>query len=77
MVGYNQEVSFMLINMNQMEEICCADCKKPLYAVPNDKGGYRFEGCHCKNKTEFVLPRCIMLGAQGGQMFFYREKLQA
>jgi hypothetical protein len=65
----------MAIDMSNMEEICCPDCKKPLLAVhnPDSPDFYRFQGCPCGRK-EYTLPKCVMFGIGGGPLFFYKEK---
>jgi hypothetical protein len=66
----------MALDLSEMEEIVCPDCKKPLFAIPNQDNPkrYSFQGCHCEYKMVFALPRFILFGIEGGQMFLYNKK---
>jgi hypothetical protein len=70
-----KQAAKMPIDLSNMEEICCPDCKKPLFAVldPDNENYYKFEGCPCARR-EYTLPNCVMFGVGGGPLFFYKEK---
>ena len=64
-----------MLDLREMDELCCADCGRPLIAtvVGPDPNKAAFYGCRCGHEV-YNLPDCIVAGFSGGPFFFYVPK---
>lgn len=65
----------MTTHLNEMGEICCPDCRKPLSAIPDpdDENRCQLLGCLCGQK-EYMLPDFVVIGFGEGPLLLYKNE---